>query len=152
MKFLLILALLVPGATGADEFQVWGKSDQDSHFVSVPELIGRPEFFMGQPVSVVGVAQFRDGNQPVLRLYATSEDLRNSVPAAVKIGSFARSLKMSPEELALLNGKTLVIEGTFLIFERPKLKPGKKPNAICIGDCGVAGEIVDIVRITTWPP
>ena len=152
MKLLLILALLVASTTGAGEFQVWGKSEQDSHFVSVTELIGRPEFFKGQPVSVVGVAQFRDGNRAVLRLYATSEDMRNAVPAAVKIGLFADTLKMSAEELDLLNGKTVMIEGTFRIFERPKLKPGKKPNTICIGDCGVAGELIDIVSITTWPP
>jgi len=152
LRFLLLLLALTTGIAAAEDFRVWGHSDQDSHFLSVAELIGRPEYFDEQPVSVVGFAQFRDNDQPVFRLYATRDDLNDSIPAAVKTGTFDESLAIDDADLASLNGKVVLIEGTFHMYERPKLKPGKKPTTICMADCGMPGEIANILQVTTWPP
>lgn len=152
MRVLLLFAALVTGVATAGDVRVWGHSDQDSHFLSVAELIGRPELFHGQPVSVVGFAQFRDKDQPVYRLYATRDDLDNLIPAAVKIGAPAESLTIDESDQASLNGKVVVVEGTFRMYERPRLRPGEGRTTVCLADCGVPGEIVDIVRIGAWPP
>jgi hypothetical protein len=152
MKRALLLAALIVGTACAGGYRVGEHTNQDSHFVSVTELVGRPEFFDRQPVSAVGIAQFRENDQPMFRLYASREDLENSIPAAVKIGSFSDALNLTEDEMASLNGKVVIIEGTFRIYKRPKLKPGKAPSSLCVGDCGVPGEIRNIVRITTWPP
>lgn len=148
----LVVALIAGTSAAAGEFRVWGHSEQDSHFLSAAELIGSPTEFDGQPVSAVGFVQFRDKRQPVFRLYATRDDLENSIPAAVKIGEFSEALKISDSDLASLDGRVVMIEGTFRMYERGNLKPGEPRKTVCAGDCGVPGEIVDIVLITTWPP
>jgi len=155
MRVSLLLALLVAGADSAacpGERHASDNYGANSHFVSAVELIGRPEFFDGQPVSAIGVVQFRDDkDQPIFRLYATSEDLHNMTPAAVSIGSFSSSFTVSDEDMSSLNGKTVKICGIFQIHVRPKMKTGKKNEYYCLADCGVPGEIANISEISRWP-
>ena len=148
---LLTALILASCASTKEDFRVWGHSIGDSHFTSVTEVIGRPEFFDGQPISVVGVVQFRHDDQPVFRLYASSEDLRNSVPAAIKVGTFSESLKISDEDMRHLNGRTVMLEGTFIMINRPKFEHSSN-DYVCLHECGVPGEVDDIRMISTWPP
>jgi hypothetical protein len=106
--------------------RTWGKVTLESHNVSVYELLGRPDYFDGQPVRVVGVAGFDFGYEGVSAIYGSVADL--------------------------LNGRFILVEGTFRSLERRR-NPNAAETVVtvCIGvTCNVSGVIESVTRVSEW--
>jgi hypothetical protein len=147
---LLLAALMTVACTSLP--RTWGKVTLESHNVSVYELLGRPDYFDGQPVRVVGVAGFDFGYEGVSAIYGSVADLRHRTHTHIGLDGFAPDLRGAEQDLEQLNGRFILVEGTFRSLERRR-----NPNAaetvvtVCIGvTCNVSGVIESVTRVSEW--
>lgn len=128
----------------------WGTRLQEVHDVSVIELLGRPSEFDGQPVRVIGVAQFDLGFEGSSAVYASTEDQRHVTHSFVGIASFSPGLAAPRGELEKLTGRFVLIEGIFRA--RPLYRIPRVPGSttVCVGDCGTGGTLEDVSYIGLW--
>ena len=144
---LLLLATMLAGCASSP-----GESDNVGYRqVSVSALLTRAGEFDGEPVRVLGVARFANGDKRPPALYASSDDERRSTDNFVEIGSLSPALSAAAGTLDNLTGKPVVIEGIF--HARLLNKVPQKPGVVfsCVGDCRTSGVLEDITRVSAQP-
>lgn len=132
-------------------WSAWGDALLNVHEVSVQELMARADFFDGQPVRVIVVAGFDFGLEGRSGLYATKADQMHSTYAYVGIGGLGPLAASAKPHAQLLNGKFILIEGTFRALKRQRIGRSTRTE-ICVRGCGAPGFIEDVNRIEEWPP
>ncbi len=153
----LLAVILGAGCASNTEFS-YGTPIQAKHYVSVAELLGNASWFDGEPVSVVGVAQFRRGRGQSSGIYMSVADKQNSSDAYIYFDlpdDFSQQWDAALE----LDGSWIVVHGVFRMDERHSL-PTPDENVgqgnelgmviICGGDhCGSPGHI-EVHFIGDW--
>jgi hypothetical protein len=149
MKLVGIILVSLLLSACAQTSTTWGNVAQQAHDVSVQELLGRPEFFDGQPVRVVGVAGFNFSFEALSAIYATDEDRKHFTLSYIGIANLAEKIERNKKELEKLNGEFVQIEGTFRATKRVKFEQGKD-MVICARHCGSSGFLYDVHFVSKW--
>ncbi len=147
----LHLALLIVAASAlaqSDEFD-WGKPRRNVHEVSVAELLGRPDFFDGQPVRVIGVAQFSFEFEAGSSIYLTKEDAKHNTQTRIDI-LFGPEFSGPKSDIAALTGKYVAVEGVFQMLQRDPIRGQGDGLTVCFRQCPAAGYIEDINSVGLW--
>ena len=142
---LLVFSLLARG----ESFE-WGKAIPTTHDIAMAELLGRPDFFDGQPVAVIGIASFNFGFEQGSALYQSRDDYSYATQANVKI-DFGEKYSGPKESLTKLAGKFVYVQGTFHAYQRKKITDSSK-FTLCWRSCPPAGTISDIRLVVELQP
>jgi hypothetical protein len=152
MKILRLSFVLLVIATAAlaqsDVFE-WGKTRSHVHEVSVAELLGRPEFFDGQPVRVLGVAQFSFEFESSSAIYLTKDDAEHSTQSRIDVW-FGPEFSGPKDSIAALSARYVAVEGEFHMLRREHILGTEKGISVCIRQCPAAGYIDNINSIGSW--
>ena len=146
---MLLLALALASGCASTAKTSYVEDPDGPRQVSVSVLQKRAGEFDGQSVRVLGVASFNPGNDARSALYATGKDARRSTDSYIEIGSLSPPLSAA---LEALNGRPVVIDGTFRA--RPLNKLPQRPGAVveCVGGCRTLGVLEDVTQVGAPEP
>jgi hypothetical protein len=139
------LTLFLP-ACATSRVEDFGVAHTESLNVSVQELLGRPDFFDGHRVRVIGVAQFEFGFEGVSEIYVSSEDFKRATNSYVEIKSFSKALSSNERALKALSGRFVLLEG---VFHKPEFR-WPQEGSVCLGVCKTSGTIEHVSRVRKW--
>ena len=141
-----ILLALCLSACATSRVEDFGTAHTESLNVSVQELLGRPDFFDGHRVRVVGVVQFDFGFEGVSGIYVSSEDFKRSTNSYVEITSLSKDLSSNKRSLEGLSGQFVLLEG---VFHKAAVR-WPQNGGVCLGVCKTSGTIDHVSRVRKW--
>lgn len=127
-----------------------------AHKVSVYEVLGNSDWYDGEPVYMVGVADFAFGPERASGLYASTSDYRHATYAwiALELSDDTKGLR---ERFRALNGRYITVSGIYHSYGKKRIPTPEEQNdpnstliTICLGLCGAAGYI-DVRSISAEP-
>jgi hypothetical protein len=148
----LVLLVVLAIAGCATPGRTWGTASANAHDVSVYELLGRPDYFDGEHVRIIGVAGFDFGFEGVSGIYGSAADQRHRTNTYVALQGFAADISSARKDLERLNGHFIIVEGVFRSLNtREKNDPDASELSICVGSgCNTPGVIETVTRVSEW--
>jgi hypothetical protein len=119
------------------------------HEVTIPELLSRSDFFDGQPVRLIGVADFNFSFEEHPSIFLSKDDARFHTYNQISIRSFLPKLASSTAALRKLSGKFVLVDGIFHANLRQKIGPSS-PLTICNNGCLEPGYLGEVGRVRLW--
>jgi hypothetical protein len=146
--FALLISVFAADLTAADVIDM-GTPTNVVHEVTIPELLSRSDFFDGQPVRIIGVADFNFSFEEHPSIFLSKDDARFHTYNQISIRSLLPKLASSTAALKKLSGKFVLVEGIFHANLRQKIGPSS-PLTICNNGCLEPGYLGEVGRVRLW--